>query len=170
MKELASRMSNPTAMSFHHLKKFLGPRVLEEGYGLLPSAPISTGRRRLCQERRKLLVLGNILRFRLEWKQRHRKSTSVGFHALNSCPLFNCSTAAELQAIVSSASYGVYIHAVLEVALGTKVGHYIYADSPSARQLVMKRGVGKVRRLDGKLLWIQNRKDFKMVQVPTDGT
>ena len=37
----------------------------------------------------------------------------------------------------------------------------------------MKRGVGKVRLLDGKLLWgygfwIQNRKDFNMVQVPTD--
>ena len=26
----------------------------------------------------------------------------------------------------------------------------------------------KVRHLDGKLLWIQNRKGFKMVQVPTD--
>ena len=32
----------------------------------------------------------------------------------------------------------------------------------------MKRGVGKVRHLDGKLLWVQNRKDFKTVQVPTD--
>ena len=32
----------------------------------------------------------------------------------------------------------------------------------------MKRGLGKVRHSDGKLLWIQNRKDFKMVQVPTD--
>ena len=32
----------------------------------------------------------------------------------------------------------------------------------------MKRGVGKVRHLDGKLLWIQNRKDFKMVQVRKD--
>ena len=33
----------------------------------------------------------------------------------------------------------------------------------------MKRGIGKARHLDGKLLWIQNRKDFKMIQVPTDG-
>ena len=36
------------------------------------------------------------------------------------------------------------------------------------RQLVTKRGVGKVRHLDGKLLWIQNRKDFKMVEVSID--
>ena len=47
--------------------------------------------------------------------------------------------------------------------------NYIFTDSPSARQLVTKIGVGKVRRLDGKLLWIQSRKEFKMVQVPTDG-
>ena len=31
-----------------------------------------------------------------------------------------------------------------------------------------KRGVGKVRHLDGKLLWIQNRQDFKMVHVLAD--
>ena len=84
-----------------------------------------------------------------------------------------------MSAIVSSASDGtrtyniyiyiyIYIRAVLEFALGTKVGHYIFTYSSSARQLVTKRGVGKVRRLDGKLLWIQNIEDFTMVQVPTD--
>ena len=43
VKELASRMANPTTMSFHHLKKF---------YGLLSNSRISTSRRRLCEERR----------------------------------------------------------------------------------------------------------------------
>ena len=38
----------------------------------------------------------------------------------------------------------------------------------SARQLVVKRGFGKVRHLDEKLLWIQSREDFNMVQAPTD--
>ena len=33
-------------------------------------------------------------------------------------------------------------------------------DSSSARQRVTKRGVGQARHLDGKLLWIQNCKDF----------
>ena len=108
----------------------------------------------------------------------HRKSTSGGFHALNSCPLFNSSRTqkiislssceAALHALVSSASDGIYIRAVLEFALGTKVDHYIFTNSSGARQLVTKRGVGKVMHLDGKLLWIQNRKDFKMVHVPTD--
>ena len=46
--------------------------------------------------------------------------------------------------------------------------NYIFTDSSSARQLVMKRRVGKVIHLDGKLLWIQDRKDFKTVQAPAD--
>ena len=33
LKELASRMSEPTTMSFHHLKKLF--KILEEDYGLL---------------------------------------------------------------------------------------------------------------------------------------
>ena len=97
---------------------------------------------------------------------------------MNSCPLFNSSRTqkivsfpsceAELHAIVSPASAGIYFCPVLEFALVTKVDHYIFTDSSSAHQLVMKRGVGQVRHSDGKLLWNQSRKDFKMAQVPTD--
>ena len=37
-------------------------------------------------------MLGNILRFRLEWKQEQKRKPMWGeFHALNSCPLFNIS-------------------------------------------------------------------------------
>ena len=74
---------------------------------------------------------------------------------MNSCPLPNSSR--------------IYFRAVLEFTLGAKVDHYIYTGSSSARQLVTERGVGKVRHLDGKLLWVQSRKDFNMIQVPTDG-
>ena len=75
--------------------------------------------------------------------------------SVSSCPLFKSSRTqkttslssceAELHAIVSSASDGTCIRAVLAFARGTQVDHYIYTDSPSAHQLVMKRGVGKVR-------------------------
>jgi len=104
-----------------------------------------------------------------EWKQKPQKVNCRRVHALNSCPLFNSSRTqkiislssceAELHAIIPSASDGIYIHAVLDFALGTKVVHYIFTDTPGARQLVMKRGVGKVRHLDGKLLCIQNSTD-----------
>ena len=85
----------------------------------------------------------------------HRKSTPGGLHALNSCPLFSSSRTqkiisltsceAELRAIISSASDGIYIRSVVEFALGTKVDHCI-TDFSSA----------------------QNRKGFNMVQAPTD--
>ena len=93
-------------------------------------------------------MLGNIHRLLLF----HRKSTSGGFHALKSCPSFNSSRTqktislssceAELHVVVSS---GIYNRAVLELALGAKADHYIFTDSSSARQLVMTRGVGKVK-------------------------
>eukprot|EP00435_Cladocopium_sp_Y103_P055810 s873_g18.t1 len=43
-------------------------------------------------------------------------------------------------------------------------------DSSSARQLAAKQGVGKVRHLDGKILWIQQRVlcgDVQLQQLPT---
>ena len=102
-------------------------------------------------------MLGDILRFRLEWEQKPQKVNCRRVHALNSCPLFNssrtqkiislCSCEAELHEKVFSVSDGIYIRAVLDFALGTQVDHCIFADSSSARQLVTKRGVGKVRRL-----------------------
>ena len=68
---------------------------------------------------------------------------------MNSCPLFNSSRSqkiivlslfeAGLRAITSSASDGIYIRSVLEFALGTKVDHYVFVDSSSARQLVIER-------------------------------
>ena len=69
VKELASRMSSPTAMSFHHLKKFLGYLKKTVDYCLV--------RRRLCQEQRKLSVLRGILRFRLEWKQKLPQKVNI---------------------------------------------------------------------------------------------
>ena len=50
-----------------------------------------------------------------------------------------------MTALVSSASDGMHIYIYV----------YMYVE-------------GKVRHLDGKLLWVQNRKDFTVVQVPTD--
>ena len=175
VKELASRVSNPTAMSFHHLKKFPGYLKKTMDYCLAVEFPqagegyVKEGESYWCLE-----TFSDS-----DWSgnKSHRKSTSGGLHALNSCPLFNSSRTqkiislssceAGLRAVVSSATDGIYTRSVFEFGHGTMVDHHIFADSSSARQLVVMRGVGKVRHLDGKLLWIQNRKEFNMVQVPT---
>ena len=60
VKELASRMSNPTAMSFHHLKKLLG--YLKKAMDFCLVVDFFTGRRRekVMSRRRKVLVLGDV--------------------------------------------------------------------------------------------------------------
>ena len=85
--DLASRMSNPTAMSFAHLKKFLGYLKKTMDYCLVLEFPqagegyVKKGASFWCLE----TFSGS------DWSgnKSHRKSTSGGFHALNSCPLFN---------------------------------------------------------------------------------
>ena len=135
-------------MSFHHLKKTLGYLKKTMDYCLVLEFP-QAGEGHV--KKGKLLVIGDILRFRLEWKQKSQKVNIRRIPWLDSCPLFNSSRTrkvtslspceAELHAIVSSASDGICIRAVLEFAPGTKVDNYIFTDSPSARQLVTKRGV-----------------------------
>ena len=84
-----------TAMSSRHWKKFLGDLKKTMDYCLALEFPQGgegyEGENYWCLE---------ILRFRLEWKQKgHRKSTSGGFHAVNGCPLFNSSSAEDHELI-----------------------------------------------------------------------
>jgi len=54
--------------------------------------------------------------------------------------------------------------------LKADVSHYLMTDSSSARQLASKQGVGKIRRLDGKILWVQQHVlagDVFLQQLPT---
>ena len=138
-KELASTMPSPTPMSFHHLKKFLGYLKKAMEYGLVLEFP--QGGEGYAKKGESCLCLETFSISDWSGNKSRRKSTSGGFHALNSCPLFNSSRTqkivslssceAELHAIVSSASGGVYIRAVLECVLGTRVDHYIFTDSSS---------------------------------------
>ena len=115
-------------MTFHHLKKFLGYLKKTMDFCLVVEFPQAGGG--YVKKGGTLLVPRDIFRFRLERKKSHRKSTSGGFHALSSCPLFNSSRTqkiiglssceAELRAIVSSASDCIHIRSVLEFALGTR--------------------------------------------------
>ena len=75
----------------------------------------------------------------MRWTVVSNSSRTRKIISLSSCE-------AELRAIVSPASDGTYIRSVLAFALGTKVDHYIFTGSSSARQPVIK------------LPWIQNRK------------
>lgn len=52
---------------------------------------------------------------------------------------------------------GLFICRCLEFMLGTKLLQVHFADSSSAGRLVARQGVGKVRHLAGKILWVQSK-------------
>ena len=129
VKEFASRMSKPTAMAFHHLMKFLG--YLKKAMDYCLALEFQQEGEGYVKGGESYWCLGTFSDPDWSGSKSHRKSTSGGFHALNSCPLFNSSRTqeivslpsceAELHAIVSSASDGNYIRAVLELLLGKRL-------------------------------------------------
>ena len=88
VKELASRMSMPTA-SFHHLKKILGYLKKTMGFclALLRASALSFHKQERVIERRKLLVLGNIFRFRLVRKQKPQKANVRRISCIEQLPI-----------------------------------------------------------------------------------
>ena len=71
---------------------------------------------------------------------------------------------AELHAMTSTLSDGVFIKRCIEFVCGGQV------DSPSGRQLAMRQGTGKIKHLSGKIRWIQDAVrggDVQLIQVPT---
>ena len=82
----------------------------------------------------------------------------------------------ELHPLVSCMCDGLFILFIVacaEFILGEKLEHcehLQYTDSSSARQLASRQGVGKVRHLSGKILWVQEKVNDGTVslrQVPT---
>ena len=110
----------------------------------------------------------------------HRRSTSCGVHFLNGNYLYpssrtqkvisSSSSESELQSIVSSMCDCLFIRRCLEFILGAKLLQVHFTDSSSARQLVSRQGVGKVRHLAGKMLWVQTKVregEVMLSQIPT---
>jgi len=67
-------------------------------------------------------------------------------------------------------SDAIFIRRCLEFVLGVEISQVHFRDSSSARQLRNRQGVGKVRHLSGKLLWVQSQVQsgsVEMIQMPT---
>ena len=66
------------------------------------------------------------------------------------------SCASELHAMVSTLCDGIFLRRCLEFLTGTVIEHFLFTDSSSAKQLASRQGVGKVKHIAGKLLWVQD--------------
>ena len=73
----------------------------------------------------------------------------------------------EFYGMVQAASHGLGVRGVLE-DLGIPIGIKVLTDSSAAKSIASRRGVGKVRHIDVRELWIQERVqrgDFELVKV-----
>ena len=86
VKEMASRMSKPTAMSFHRWKKLLGYLKKTMDYCLVLDFP--QGGEGYVKKGESYWCLETFSDSGRSGNKSRRKPTSGGFHASNSCPLF----------------------------------------------------------------------------------
>ena len=75
----------------------------------------------------------------------------------------------EFNAYVSGVTDLVYVSAAISFLTGIEPDRHTFLDSSSARQLVSRQGVGRVRHLQGKLLWVQEFLKHGYMQIhPVD--
>ena len=75
----------------------------------------------------------------------------------------------ELHSMVSGCCDAIYIRRCLEFLVGQAVEQWQFTDNSAARQLASRQGVGRIRHLSGKLLWVQDvvmEQGVKLCQVP----
>lgn len=108
-----------------------------------------------------------------------RKSTSGGIVCMGNACVMSMSTSqkvvalssgeAELYALVQGASRALGLQSVL-ADLGCKMRIRVYIDSSAAKSIASRRGLGKVRHVDIRELWIQDHvKSGKIELVKIDG-
>ena len=179
IKELASSMSNPTTGSMAKMRKLVGYLKETKGQHCFLGYP----------ERGQGLRTRSDFKWLLEtftdadWSgnKAHRRSTSGGIHVLNGCVIFSSSrgqkvvslssSESELNALTSGACDGVYIKNTLEFLTNEEVKHVCLLDNSAARQILCKRGCGRLRHISGKLLWCQDKiatHEMSLTQVGTD--
>ena len=168
VKELASRMSRPTVTALACLKKFVGYMKSTDDFAVFLEQP-TAGKGHLKQTDEHHWILESFTDSDWSSDKRRRRSTMYGSSRTQKVvSLSNCE--AELHAMISTLADGLFLKRCVEFVVKKKVKHYLLSDSSSARQLAMRSGVGKVKHLRGKLLWIQEhvkRDDVTLVQVPT---
>ena len=93
----------------------------------------------------------------------HSSSRTQGIIALSSGE-------AECYAAVSSSCDGIYLERCLEFCSGLEVTLKPLLHSSSARQILARSGVGRIRHLSVKVLWLQQKVEMKEVHVSAVGT
>ena len=171
-------MSKPTLTSLQRLRKLVGYLKLTSDVCVVLDAP-EPGQGK-WKNSDKFWVLESFSDSDWSSNQTHRRSTSSSIHMLNGAYLFGSSRSqrvvslssceAELHALVSTLCDGNFLRRCLQFLTGAVIDHFLFTDSSSVRQLAMRRGTGKVKRLSGKILWVQQwvmEGKIVLIQIPT---
>eukprot|EP00435_Cladocopium_sp_Y103_P015276 s4186_g3.t1 len=179
VKELASAMSSPTLCSVQRLRKLVGYLKHSGDYAIkLPFPEHGAGK---CKQGTETFwLLESYTDADWSSNKAHRRSTSCSIHFVNNCYVFGSSRSqkvislssaeSELHSMVAGCCDGIFIKNCLQFLLGLDIQHHQYTDNSAARQLISRQGVGRIRHLSGKLLWMQNavlKGDVLVHQVST---
>ena len=110
----------------------------------------------------------------------HRRSVSSGIICFNGCLLLATSRTqrvialssaeAEVHAAVSTTCDGLLLRVCLEFCTGERVRLKIILDNSAAKQVMQRSGVGRIRHLSCRILWIQQlvkSKELETASIPT---
>ena len=75
------------------------------------------------------------------------------------------SAEAELRAAVSATCDGILVQLCLQFLLGYDLKMFLYIDNSAARQVLQRSGVGRIRHLSTKLLWVQAKVRDELLAV-----
>ena len=174
VKELSGFMSRPTHGALQKLEKLIGYLKGTADYCVVLEPPVPGQRKWRSTER--FWVLESFTDADWSSNQRHRRSTSCGIHLvfaygssrIQKVVSLSCCES-EPHAMVSTLCDGMFLRRCLEFITGAVIEHYLFTDSSSAKQLASRQGVGKVKHIAGKLLWVQDavlHKQVALIQVP----
>lgn len=72
---------------------------------------------------------------------------------------------AEFIALTTGVTEGEFVRVILEELTGEQFEHRVYTDSTACRGMAMRKGCGRVRHLDIKLLFVQDLVAAKRVRI-----
>lgn len=91
---------------------------------------------------------------------------AIVFHMCRSHRTVSMSSAeSEWYAAVSASCEGIFLRAVFQFMSREPCELQLKVDNSATRQMAQRRGVGKVRHLDGRLLWLQQATRDNVLQV-----
>ena len=185
IKELASKLQTPTKGSMQSLVNLIGYMVSTKDYHLVMTGtnPSRSFRHRAeglsdapwHEEKKGIWLLEVATDSDWSGNRETRSSTSCGSIYLGGNWIHSysrtqklitlSSTEAEFVALVGGASEGLLLKAVIQHLVNGEVELKLFGDNTASIALASKDGVGKLKHVSGRLLWIQQRQQLGDLQL-----